>query len=71
MKKIIMKIWQNCSFKDNVRIQEHRMITSAIKKQTSVCCSTSLKEFSHRKLIYDMLFPLKSPLQYGEIPFQY
>ena len=34
-----------------------------------------LKGFSHRKLIFDMLFPLKSyakkPLQYGEIPFQY
>ena len=28
--------------KDNVRIQEYRMITSAIKKQTSVYCSISL-----------------------------
>ena len=31
--------------KDNVRINEHRMFTSAIKKQTSNCCSISLNPY--------------------------
>ena len=31
--------------KDNVRIKEHGMITSAIKKQTFVCCSISLNPY--------------------------
>ena len=33
------------SVKDNFRIQKHRMYTSAIKKQTSVCCSISLNPY--------------------------
>ena len=31
--------------KDNVRIQEHGMFTSAIKKQTPVCCSILLNPY--------------------------
>ena len=34
-----------CPIKDNVRIQEHGMITSTIKKQTSVCCYISLNPY--------------------------
>ena len=39
-----------CAFKDDFRIQEHGMFTSAIKKQTSVCCSISLYPLWYFKL---------------------
>ena len=40
----LRSITTNLNFKDNVRI-EHRMLTSAIKKQTSVCSFYFIKLF--------------------------
>ena len=40
-----MRSSQKPGIKNNVRIQEHRILTSAMKKQTSVCCSNSLNPY--------------------------